>query len=167
MVRSKKRNKIKKVPKLSQSRHFFCRLQGDQLNDLEKSVNILVLMFALQISKELVREKFFAEDDLFCATVHKEHEKNGSELRPSHFVFAAFNHGKTDTGNTRSISKFGLREIEHLSQRNKIRCEDLLVFFDFLIGEYDHVCIVFQCNNHHAFREKWVFCGILYIYMKI
>ena len=100
----------------------------------------------------LVREKFFAEDDLFCATVHEEHEKNGGELRPSHLVFTALDHGKTDTGNARSVSEFCLREVEHLSQCNEIGCEDLLIFFDFLFCEDDHICVVFHWY-HHAFHE--------------
>lgn len=122
-----------------------------RLNDLKESVNVLVLMFALQISKELIGEKFFAENDLLGAAVHEEHEKNGGKLRPRHFVFAAFDHGKTDTGNARPISEFRLREIEHLSQRNEIGCEDILIFFDFLFGEDDHVCIVFQLLSRLSF----------------
>ena len=102
-------------------------------NDLKESVNILVLMLALQISVELVREKFFAEDDLFCATVHKEHEKNGSERRPSHFVFAAFDHRKADSGDAGSVTEFCLRKVEHFAKGNEIVRENVLIFFDLLI----------------------------------
>ena len=73
-------------------------------------------MLALEISIQSVREKLFSEDNLLCAAIHKENKENGGELRPGHFIFAAFDHGKTDTGDTCSVSKFRLGQIEHFAQ---------------------------------------------------
>ena len=89
-----------------------------KLNISEKYVDIFVFMFALKVSEELIGEKFFSEDDLFGAAVHEENEEDGCELRPSHFIFTAFDHGKTDTGNAGTVAKFCLRKIKHLAERD-------------------------------------------------
>ena len=97
----------------------------------EESVDIFVLVLALQISKELVGEQLLSENDLLGAAVHKEYEKNGGELGPGHFVLSAFNHGKADSGNTGSVTEFCLGQIEHFAQSDKITCQSFFVFFDF------------------------------------
>ena len=74
-------------------------------------------MLALQISEELVGEQLLSENDLLGATVHKEYEKDGGELGPSHFILSAFDHGKTDSGNTGSVT-------EILSGTNRAFCAE-------------------------------------------
>jgi hypothetical protein len=99
-------------------------------------------VLALEICEEFIGEKLLSENDLLCAAIHKENEKDGSELRPCHFVFAAFDHREADSGDTCSVSEFSLREIEHFTQSNEIVCEDLLIFFDFFFGKRYHICII-------------------------
>jgi hypothetical protein len=88
-------------------------------------------MLALQISEELVGEQLLSENDLLGAAIHKEYEKNRGELGPGHFVFSAFDHGKTDSGDTCSVAKFCLGQIEHFAQSDEIACQSFFVFFDF------------------------------------
>jgi hypothetical protein len=115
------------------------------LYKFKKSVKIFVFVLALQVCEKLIGEKLFAEDDLLCAAVHEEHEQNRSKLRPCHFVFAAFDHGKADTGNAGAVAEFRLGKIKHLAERDQIVSENFFVLFDFFRCEYNHIRIVFHC----------------------
>ena len=101
------------------------------LDKFKKSVDILVFMLALKVGEELIGEKLLSENDLLRATVHEENEKDGSKLRPSHFIFAAFDHGKADSGNAGSVTEFCLGKIKHLAKSDKVAGEDVFIFFDF------------------------------------
>jgi hypothetical protein len=116
-------------------------------NEFEESVDIFILVLTLQISKELVGEQLLSENNLLGATVHKEYEKDGGELRPSHFVLSAFDHGKADSGNTGSVTEFRLRQIKHLAKRNEIVCKSFFALFDFFFRKRYHIGIVFHFNT--------------------
>jgi hypothetical protein len=121
------------------------------LDKLEKSVDVLVLVLALKVSEELIGEELFSENDLFGAAVHKENKEDGSELGPRHFVFAAFDHRKADSGDAGSVTEFCLRKVEHFAKGNEIVRENVLIFFDLFFGESYHICIVF-----HLYHTPWL-----------
>ena len=110
----------------------------------EESVDIFVLVLALQISKELVGEQLLSENDLLGAAVHKEYEKNGGELGPGHFVLSAFDHGKADSGNAGSVTEFRLRQIKHLAESNEVVGKSFFAFFDFFFRKRYHIGVVFH-----------------------
>jgi hypothetical protein len=104
-------------------------------------------MLALKVSEKLIGEQFLSENDLFGAAVHEENEKNRGKLRPGHFVFSAFDHGKADSGNTGSVTEFRLRQIKHLAKRNEIVCKSFFALFDFFFRKRYHIGIVFHFNT--------------------
>ena len=113
----------------------------------KKSVDVFIFVLALQISEELVGEQLLSENDLLGAAVHEENEKDRGELRPGHFVLAAFDHGKADSGNTGSVTEFRLRQIKHLAKRNEIVCKSFFALFDFFFRKRYHIGIVFHFNT--------------------
>jgi hypothetical protein len=104
-------------------------------------------VLALQISEELVGEQLLSENDLLGAAIHKEYKKDGGKLGPGHFIFSAFDHGKTDSGNAGSVTEFCLGQIEHFTQSNKIARQSFFVFFDFFFRKRYHIGIVFHVKT--------------------
>ena len=93
-------------------------------------------MLALQISEKLIREELFSENDLLCASVHEENKKDRGKLGPCHLIFAAFDHRKTNAGDSGPVAE------QHLAQSDEIIGKRLFVLLDFFFGWNHHICVV-------------------------